>query len=239
MKKIPLIIPNFNQLFYLKNLINWWRWYYPENPIFVVDNNSDYLPLQIFYNANEYGFETFYFSENNCAANLSEFIETDIKGRYEYYVISDPDIMPHPNTPPNFLEILKAVIDSGFHRAGFGLITSDLPEELHERAFVIGNEKELLSVPVEFNFEDKIYNGFRAPIDTTFCLYKSSNGWAAPMSGENWGNCLRLFQAFHLGWYIRPDCVNPEMDNYFKTSKYRDGSPISAGKNNNRPKQYV
>jgi len=241
---IPLLIPNHNQFTYLKNLINWFKWYYPNNAIFIIDNASDYPPLLKFYEeGNKKDFYIFRYEQNDCATNLRktiDFLTTNHK-EIEYYIISDPDIMPHPNTPPNFLEVFKYAIDNyGFHRAGFGLITDELPDYLHQKSSIVENEKGLLSVPNHIDMGGMIYKGFKAPIDTTFCLYKVSNGgWTAPMNGKDWSNCLRLFNAFHFGWYIHPDYVNAEMDNYFRTSNYRDGSPISAGKNNCRPAKYV
>lgn len=240
-KNIPLIIPVFNQLTYTRNLINWFRWYYPENPIFIVDNGSTYKPLADYYNSIEkYKIYFFTFSENNFISNLGRVLYFDIINNYDYYIISDPDIMPHPNTPPNFLEIFKDAIDNkGFHRAGFGLITDDLPKELNEREMIIGNENALLNKPIPLFFNDKQYEGYMAPLDTTFCLYKRDNGgWSSPMNGNDWGNCLRLFKAFHLGWYVNPNFVNEEMDFYFKSAKYRVPGEPSAGKNNNRPEQY-
>jgi len=238
MNNIPIIIPVFNQLTYLKNIINWWKWYYPENPIVIVDNGSTYEPLLEYYGKLNGEALIYMREENNCIDNLRAVIQNFIGT--DYYVISDPDIMPHPNTPANFLEIFKKAIDvDGFHRAGFGLITSDLPEWLNERAMIIGNEAELKSNPVNIDFDGKWYAGFKAPIDTTFCLYKKSNGgWSAPMNGKDWGNCLRIFDAFHLGWYQHPVIVNSEMDFYFKNAKYRVPGEPSAGKNNNRPEQY-
>lgn len=241
MKNIPLIIPCFNQLTYLKNLINWWKWYHPENPIFVLDNGSDYAPLKHYIYKELVIDKSFalgyisHYEENNFIPNLTDFLA---RNEFEYYVISDPDIMPHPNTPMNFLEVWKNYIDNhNFHRAGFNLITSDLPEYLNERAMIIGNEKELLSTPV-VSYGN--FTGYKAPLDTTFCLYKTANGgWSAPMDGKNWGNCLRLFDAWHLGWFIDGDKLNPEMQHYFETAKYRVPGEPSAGKNNNRPKQYI
>lgn len=238
MKNIPLIIPVFNQLTYLKNLINWWRWYHPENLIHVVDNGSTYKPLIDFYSTIQNdNIGVYRFEQNTFIPNLKEFINNPNIPKFDYYIISDPDIMPHPNTPINFLEIWKSYIDNhNFHRVGFNLITKDLPSYLNEREMIIGNETELLSNKV------CSYNGFdafRAPIDTTFCLYSSKNGgWKSPMDGGDWGNCLRLFDAFHLGWYIDGDNLNPEMKYYFETSKYRVPGEPSAGKNNNRPKKY-
>jgi hypothetical protein len=203
-----------------------------------LDNGSDYGPLLQYYK----DFDTtisvtiIMYSENNCAKNLKEFIETSIKGKYDYYVISDPDIMPHPNTPPNFLEIWKGYIDKGYHRVGFNLITDNLPNWLNEREMIVGNEKELLRNPVE---EYNGHIGFLAPIDTTFAMYSTKNsGWSSPMNSRDWSNSLRIFDAFHLGWYQHPDYVNPEMDHYYRTAKYRVPGEPSAGKNNNKPRQY-
>ena len=114
---IPIIIPNYNQITYLKNAINWWRWY-SDGEIYVVDNGSDSQELMNYYDyltqVNHARVELY--GENDFISNM-----TDIVSRIstEKYVISDPDIMPHPNTPPNFLEVFEYCIDSGFHHVGF------------------------------------------------------------------------------------------------------------------------
>lgn len=250
MKKIPLIIPVFNQLTYLKNLMNWWRWYHPDAeqyPIFICDNGSTNENLISNYDHGVFEFmfgaKVYRYKENSFIPNVRDLVKEVVEQDYgfEYYVISDPDIMPHPSTPMNFLEIFKETIDHhGFHRAGFGLIIKDLPETLNERAMIIHNESELLAQKdFDVVLEQGIFCGYKAPIDTTFCLYKTTNGgWSAPMEGKDWGNCVRMFEAFHLGWYIDGDKLNPEMKTYFETSKYRVPGEPSAGKNNNRPKNY-
>jgi len=239
---IPVIIPVFNQLSYLKNFVNWWAWYYPENDIYIVDNASTYEPLLDYYEQVAYENKKIHIvlcSENKCAENLADVIKERIEGLYDYYVVSDPDVMIHPSTPPDFLDVFKNCLDvHNFHRVGFGLITDDLPEWLHKREEIIYNESQLMHDPYELKYNDKIYTGFKAPLDTTFSMFKSSHGWYAPMNGVDWGNCLRLFKAFHLTWYLSDD-VNPEMENYFTTAKYRDLGPVSAGKNNSRPKKYT
>lgn len=240
MTQIPLIIPVFNQLTYLKNLINWWRWYCPSQPIYIIDNGSTYQPLLDFLDEihGKDNIEVFPFVENNFIRNMQLFIGQHINGKHEYYVISDPDIMPHPNTPIDFLSVWMQQMESkGYHRVGFNLITDNLPTFLNEREMIIGNERELLQDREVCTHGG--FTGYKAPIDTTFCLYKTANGgWNAPMDGNDWGNCLRLFNAFHLGWYVDGDHLNPEMENYFKTSKYRVPGEPSAGANNNRPKQF-
>ena len=234
---IPLIIPYFMQPTYLKNAINWFHWYYPKNHIFILVNGfnshgSEHVDMS------DERIHYIPFNGNDCANNLSLSLSNF---PFEYYIISDPDIMPHPATPPCFLEVMKQAIDEhGFHRAGFNLITSDIPDWLHKRDEIKYNEECLRLKEEEIDYKSIVYKGFRAPLDTTFCLYKKSNGgWYAPMSGEDWSNCLRIFDAFHLQWYIHPDHVNDEMHKYYTNCQYRDLSPVSAGKNNNRPLKYM
>jgi len=235
---IPLIIPNFNLLSYTKNLINWWHFYYPDNKVIIIDNGSTYRPLLDFYSEiHEEGryknVNLVYNMHNNFRDNLKLYLENS---GHEYYVISDPDIMPHPSTPYNFLEIYKNLIDNHqFHHVGFQLIIDDLPSWANKKDWIIFNEGQLRNHSIEIAG----YKGHKAPIDTTFALYKASNGgWQSPMPGTNWDNCVRMFSAYHLPWYLDGEHLTPEMSNYFNTAnRHKTGEP-SAGSNNHRPKGY-
>ena len=78
------------------------------------------------------------YPENDFVANLSSFIEHEITN--EYYVITDPDLYISPSTPPNFLEYFKSAIDNyGFHHAGFGLKTDDIPAWNPKAAWIQGD----------------------------------------------------------------------------------------------------
>jgi len=210
-----------------------WKWYYPDYPIYIFDNGSDYD--HVFKDKTYPTDKIFHYEDNNFIPNLKDFLKTHIHPVYPYYVLSDPDILIHPATPSNFLDYFMAAIKQGYHRAGFGLITDDLPVWNEKHAWIRGDEVALLTQEVEVNGA----KGYKAPIDTTFCLYSSDNPWTAPMNGVDWGNCVRLFWAFHLTWYLDPERINPEMDFYFKSAKYRVPGQPSAGANNNRPKQYI
>ena len=235
---VPLVVLNFNQLTYLRNLVAWWRWY-SDAPIYVLDNHSDYPPLLEYYRQDT-ALMVQYCQENRCVENLRVFLDEHIHPRYSHYVISDADISPHPATPPTFLGVLRHAIDNmGFHRAGLGLITHDLPAWTTDREAVLRNEGSMRSEAVQVVYGEGVYDGHRAPIDTTFCMFTTNNGgWYAPMKLDDWMNCLRIFEAFHLPWYIDGANVNSEMDHYFRTAQFRDHGPVSAGKNNYRPQQY-
>lgn len=238
MRNIPLIIPNFNQLTYLRNLINWWHWYNPEGRVFIVDNASTYPPLLSYYESlKSDNVKVFSYTENNLGKNLISFIDNNIIDRFKYYVLSDPDIMPHPNTPPDFLEQWMKYIKNGFHRVGFNLIIDDLPSYLYHKEWIRGDENALLGSPI---LEVDGFKGYKAPIDTTFALYTTDNtGWYSPMNGVDWSNSLRLFNAFHLGWYIDGQRLNNEMEYYFNTARFRVQGQNSAGCNNYRPEKYI
>lgn len=229
---IPLIIGNFNQLSYLRNLINWFQWYYPNNQIIIIDNASDYAPLKQWYLQTKH--KVVFYEHNDFVGNLMQYLD---EHKPEYYIISDPDIMPHPATPPNFLEIFKSILDTNeFHHIGFDLITADIPEWNPKAGWIQGDEALLHGRPQKFEYEGKIYEGYRAPIDTTFCLFKRDNGgWSAPMPPEHWDNSIRLFSSFHLAWYQDKNHLNDEMKHYYATCKRFEPGQVSAGTNNHRP----
>lgn len=233
-KDIPFLICNFNQLTYLRNLINQIRWYYPENRIYVVDNGSDYEPLLRYY-ANS-SFHLIACMENDFIGNLKNALSSSSID-LEYYVITDPDISILPTTPPNFLEIFKAAIDNhGFHHAGFGLKVDDIPAWNPKAGWIQGDERALLNSPVTITHDGVNYPAWRAPIDTCFALYKRDNsGWQAPMSGEHWSNSVRIFEAVHLPWYLDAKNLNPEMQHYYETCKRRELGQPSAGRTHYAP----
>jgi len=97
---IPLLIPSFNQLTYLQNLINWFRFFY-KNDIWILDNASSYPPLleYLSYIDGKDNTQVIRFKYNEGRINLKHIIDEQISKKYEYYVISDPDIMPYRKLP--------------------------------------------------------------------------------------------------------------------------------------------
>jgi hypothetical protein len=239
---IPLLIPCFNQLTYLRNLVNWFR-FYSKGDIYILDNSSTYPPLREYlsYIHGRDNISVIGFERNDGADNLRALINEKISKTYEYYVISDPDVMPHPSVPADFLEVFRYCVDGlGYHHAGFCLKIDDLPDNIENKALILNNEALFWQTSVAVTYGGRTYRAYRAPIDTTFALYKSDRGWEKPLRPE-WNNSLRMFEAFHLPWYIDPKRVNEEMDFYFKTAR----GPVSIyGKAydlyaNYRPAQYV
>jgi hypothetical protein len=161
------------------------------------------------------------FQYNLGKANLSTVVTSRIIKEYEYFIVSDPDIMPYPSTPSNFLDIFRYCIDRyGYHRVGFCLRIIDIPSYVEEREEIMNHESQFWQNPREIIYDGKMYTGYKAPIDTTFALYRSKT-FLPGNDQDLWENSLRILEAFHLGWYIDPLNINEEMDYYFKTSHFR------------------
>lgn len=243
---IPLIIPNFNQKTYLINIINWWNYYTNNAPVYIIDNASTYEPLLNLYKILPQVFPNVVLElcdENNCGNNLKNFINKYIHLNYEYYVISNPDIQPKPDVPENFLHIFKEVLDfNGFHRVGFGLAIDDIPEDLHNKSDVLRNETPHWKNKQIVTVLGKKYKGYKTGIDLTFCLYKTANGgWLSNKEGSNFANALRLFAAYHFGWYVNNNTVIEENINYFKTARTKKTAQTSSsikGVNTYAPEEY-
>jgi hypothetical protein len=238
---IPLLIPTFNQLTYLRNLTNWFHYYYPQNDIFILDNFSSSPQLLEYYsqiNGRE-NINVINFPYNNGAANLRWFINERIINHYKYFIISDPDIMPHPSSPMNFVDIFRYCIDIlGYHHVGFCLKIDDLPAYIENKDKIIKTELPHWQNAISITYNEKSYKAYKAPIDTTFALYKSQNGWETPTRKEWWENSLRILDAFHLGWYVDFNNINEEIDYYFKTAKFQNSWDADALYNTYRPVKY-
>lgn len=239
----PLIIPSFNQPTYTRNLVNWWKWYRPDDLVVIVDNASDSPELLEWFDRAPRGVRVERCKENRLKENLKGFLDAEIRGKYPYYAISDPDVMPHPATPLDFLEFFVHCVEAlGYHHVGFGLIWEDIPTWVPPaiREEALRNEAPLHAEgrAVQIPWKGGVVKGFKSPIDTTFAVYASANsGWESPMPPAGWDRSLRAFKAFHLGFYI-PEHPNAEMDHYFQRCRIRgDGGPPS-GRNTYHPSKY-
>jgi len=219
---VPLIISNYNQLYYTINLINWWNFKTESNPVYIVDNGSTYKPLLDFYKNNPFkNVKVIKCKENNMKKNVEEFLNREIHKQYKHYCVSDPDISPLPDTPFNFLDIFKSVIeDYGYDHVGFALKLDDLPDWYPKKGNAIAWEQQFSEKPLMINYDGEQYQGYEAPIDFTFSMWSSKKGgWGYPIDRDRWHSSLRVLEAHHLGWYLPEQAPNKEMANYYKTAR--------------------
>lgn len=209
-KNIPIIIISFNQLFYLKQLIDFLK-KHKFNNIIIIDNNSTYQPLLDYFGTIES-----YVTIHRLNENLGHLVFWKNKELYEkyskgYYVVSDPDIIPIEECPEDFLLHFKRILDKNDNitKVGFSLKIDDIPESNPNKQKVIDWEKQFWQVKTK-------EGNYSAGIDTTFALYKFKYQYKE----QFFYRAIRTekpYEAQHGGWYLDVNNLTDEQKFYFET----------------------
>lgn len=214
-REIPVIINNFNRLNYLLRLIGFLEKNGFTN-IIILDNNSSYPPLLKFYENCKHRIVR----ENSNYGHLA-FWKSGLYNKYKwnYFVYTDPDVLPLDECPGDFMQHFKLILDGNYRldKVGFGIKIDDLPDSFSLRDKVRAYEKRYWEKEVGPSI-------FDAPIDTTFALYK-------PLSNLKRGEIYTL-SAFRLGfpylirhlpWYVDSHHISEE-ERYYLESANRSSS---------------
>lgn len=229
-KDIPVFIISWNRLDCLKLLISWLESKNLKN-IIIIDNNSTYQPL-IHY-LKELPYQVHFLKENlgHLALWKSNLFNEIIKK--DYFILTDPDVVPVNDCPDDFLEqffhILKA--DPKITKVGFSLKIDDIPDEYPLKESVIKHESQFWHD--KYSMDEVIY--YKAPIDTTFALYRPN---IFPEQ-KNWWESVRTafpYTARHLSWYIDSDNLTEE-DVFYKDAASKTISNWTLNQNNEEIKQ--
>ncbi|MDN3618944.1 glycosyltransferase [Polaribacter undariae] len=210
-KSIPIIIINYNQLFYLKKLIKFLLKHEYEN-IIIIDNKSNYKPLLKYYEEIRSKVSIIRMDYNWGHRVFWEVEALNKEYGKGYYVITDADIIPSSECPEDFLKTFLDVLqnDKKLAKVGFSLKIDDLSNENPNKDKVILWESK---------FWKKQYRniGFDADIDTTFALYRPFNEFKF----RNFYKAVRLdnpYIASHGGWYLDPKNLTEEQTHYMRTA---------------------
>ena len=218
-KNIPIFIISYNRLHCLKLLIESLEKKGYTN-ISIIDNQSSYPPLldflkktkyHVFYMNQNYGHKVFWKN-----ARFRKIVET------QYYVLTDPDIVPLQQCPDDFMEQFYEILQQNpsVPKVGFSLKIDDLPEHYAFKEYVIKWEKQFYEKGSNYK-NYKIYN---ADIDTTFALYRP-NKLSFIADDCNFYKAIRTgypYQARHLAWYM--DSKNPSDEDIFYKERTLNGS---------------
>ena len=212
-KRIPIIIINFNQLNYPKQLIKLLLNHGYKN-IVIIDNNSTYPPLLNYYDSlkfnkrikihrltQNYGHRVFWKNK--------KIFKTYAKG---FYIITDADIVPVKECPANFVQkLLKdLILNFRYTKVGLSLKINDIPDDNRNKSKIIKWEKKFWLNKISQNLYD-------AQVDTTFAIYKPNYH---PNKGGFY-NGLRKdypFQGIHGGWYVNSEDLKDEQKFYYNTA---------------------
>lgn len=206
-KHIPIIINNRNRLTYLKQLIAFLENHDYKN-IYIIDNASTFPDLLNYYT--ECPYKVFRLNKNMGYLALWK---TTIYKQFikNYYVYTDPDILPIEDCPDDFLEVFRKamLLDKDLYKVGFSLKIDDLPDTYAYKNEVIAWESQFHNERVSPLF-------YKADIDTTFALYRP---WFKGGSNQNMKmyRSAAPYSARHLPWYIDLNNMSLE-DRFYKNN---------------------
>jgi glycosyltransferase involved in cell wall biosynthesis len=204
-RKIPIIINNFNRLDYLKKLINSLeqRGY---NNIYIIDNHSTYPPLLEYYEG--CGYKVFRLEKNTGPFALWQTGIFRIFKK-DYFVYTDSDLLPVEECPDDFLLFFLKTLKKHklASKIGFSLKIDDLPDSYVLKQQVIEHEEPHYR---HYISKESLY---RAPIDTTFALYRPRATWRHACSNIEIYRTAFPYMARHLPWYT--DSSNPDAETLY------------------------
>lgn len=203
---IPIIINSFNRKTTLEKLIFSLEKRGYKN-IVILDNKSTYPPLLEYYKTIPYeiiwldnlGFKALWKAKH-------------VRKRFcsDYYIYTDSDVELDDNCPYDLIESML-----------------DLLKNRYKNAFKIGPSLRIDDLPHCFSLRDKVIewesryfanepngdNLYRAPIDTTFALYRPRIGLSRRSSLESY-RMASPYQIKHLPWYADSNSLDEEELHY-------------------------
>lgn len=211
---IPIIIINYNQLFFLKQLVDFLVKRNFEH-IVILDNKSDFPPLLEYYKE-IHGRVTVELMDKNYGHTVF-FQNKWLQEKYGqgYYVVTDADIVPYDRMPDDMMDKLIRILNK-YHRkinkAGLALNLDDIPEHYGLKNKVLQWEAQFWQKEIEPGIYD-------APVDTTFALYKPE------YPGRHYHIKFLLacrlagnYKVKHGGWYLDLDHPSEEYLHYQRSA---------------------
>lgn len=204
----PILIIERDRVTPLRLLVEWLE-AAGHQRIVIIDNASTFAPLLEYYEQCPHEVIRL---ESNVGPYAVWDLDLGCVAPNEPFVVTDSDVVPDGDCPTDavdrFAELLFRFSD--VDKVGFGLRIDDLPSTYKFRDDVIRWESHF--------WHDEIEPGvFRADIDTTFALYRSSSvshSFSALRTGPP-------YIARHLGWYS-DSCNLTEEELYYQAHASRE-----------------
>jgi len=219
-KRIPILIPVFNSLTYLKSMVSQLRRFGFEE-IIAIDNASTFPPLLDYLSPGSSDLSVIRLEENKGPHNV--FLDPkNLRSLPDHFCITDPDLELNPALPEDFICELVALTEKHqVGKAGLALNISDWSKMRHEK-FRIGAadyqiwewEAQFWKNPVGFTSTgDEVYS---AAVDTTFAVYnKRFFDPAEHLKGVRVGG---RYSCRHLPWY-KDRIVPSEEEAFYRASQ--------------------
>ena len=210
----PVIINNFNRLALVREQVDWLLGLREPVAVVIVDNDSTYPPLLDYYDQLDHPLVQVVRLGFNSWRKGAAYVAREKLRAFDRYVITDSDLLPYPETPPDLIAHLSALLDRypEYNHVGTSLRITDLPDHYPLKETVIGYESRFWPPAARERGGD----GYEALIDTTFAMYRRGSSVLAT------GPALRTKHPYtlrHVDWYTDPAAISPEFEYYLKSCK--------------------
>lgn len=200
---VPVFIICFERVDALRQLVAWLEGKGITKIIFI-DNHSSYPPLLDYYAASQYQVLPLERNIGHTAPWSLDIIRILVPN--DYYIVSDPDVIPSEDCPTDVLAYLAKIHQSfpAYQKVGLGLKIDDLPDHYPLKQQVIAWENQFWKTEMAPGI-------YEAGVDTTFALYKPFT-YAYTLHPS-----LRTGQPYvarHLPWYVDPTKPSKEEQYY-------------------------
>lgn len=211
---VPTFVISYNRMDYLARLVDWLE-HAGHGHIIIVDNASQYPPLLDYLAASPHRVVRLEHNLGHLVVWRCGLFDDLLQ--QGHYIVSDCDILPDEDCPPDAAEHFHAILTRypRLAKAGFGLRLDDLPDHYGLKASVLAWEAKFWQRRMEI---DEVYD---APIDTTFALYRPGTR----PDVDNWWHSARTgppYVARHLTWY--EDTARPSAETIFYRQHIRTES---------------
>lgn len=192
---VPAFIICRDRLTDLKALVEWLE-RAGHDRITFLDNDSTWPPLLEYLEATPHSVVRF-------GVNMGPHVMWDWDVPDEYFIYTDPDVVPHEDCPLDAVDHLRFLLDRhDVAKAGLGLYINDVAPTPQ-----LGWEWQLHS--------DSRWLGdcFDSPVDTTFALYRPSSprSLIAVRSGPP-------YEVRHMPWYRRNNLTEEDVHYFSRAS---------------------
>lgn len=204
-RQVPIVINNFNRVTTLKKLIGTLEVRGYAN-IHIIDNRSTYPPLLEYYATCPY--EVIMLDKNLGFKALWKSRELRRRFCGDYYAYTDSDVVPVDECPDDFMDYFMDILRRHpfARKVGFSLRIDDLPDHYAQKQEVVDWESR-------FSLRKTKDGLFRAPVDTTFALYRPRVRLSRSPNAVAYRTPFP-YQLRHLPWYV--DSQNPtEEERYY------------------------
>ncbi|MDA0577956.1 MAG: hypothetical protein O3B24_07650 [Verrucomicrobia bacterium] len=210
---IPVVINNFNRLDSLRTLVDWVQSLEGEKAIVILDNASTFPPLRNYYRTlhapNLQVVRLGYNSELEGIADVGRELR-----RFRRYVVTDPDLVPCPDTPRDILKRMNMLLDRypQFTHVGASIEIRDIPATYPLREQVLAWESQYWPPRVTCVGDD----GYDAWVDTTFGMYRGDSDVTKVYPAMR---MPRPYTLKHVDWYLDPAQLTPEQRFYQRQAR--------------------